>query len=64
MYEDLDKHWIVFTRQVIEALDRKEQDETQDEIIMRFPSRDQAEAFAEKRIKYIWDTENNSEKGA
>lgn len=63
-YEDLDKHWIVFTEAVIEALDCKEQDETQDEIIMRFPSRDQAESFVEKRINYIWDTENNSEKEA
>tara|TARA_R110002020_G_scaffold431123_3_gene641062 strand:+ start:855 stop:1043 length:189 start_codon:yes stop_codon:yes gene_type:complete len=50
-YEDLDKHWIVFGDHG-----------THNEIIMRFPSREQAEAFIEKRINYIWDTENNSEK--
>ena len=53
VYENLDKHWVVST-----------QDETRNEIIMRFPSRDQAEVFVEKRINYIWDAENNSEKGA
>ena len=50
-YEDLDKHWIVSTH-----------DETHDEIIMRFPTRDQAESFVESRINYTWDGENNSEK--
>jgi hypothetical protein len=48
-YEDLDKHWIV---------------STEHEIVMRFPSRDQAETFVESRINYTWDGENNSEKGA
>jgi len=46
-YEDLDKHWIV---------------STEDNIVMRFPSRSQAEAFVESRINYTWDGENNSEK--
>ena len=49
----LDKHWIVFGDHG-----------THDEIIMRFPSKEQAEVFVEKRINYIWDTENNSEKEA
>ena len=46
-YEDLDKHWIV---------------SNEHEIIMRFPSREQAETFVEKRYRFLWDTENNSEK--
>jgi len=50
-HENLDKHWIVYV-----------QHETHDEIIMRFPSRIQAESFVESRINYTWDGENNSEK--
>ena len=48
-YEDLDKHWIV---------------STEHEIVMRFPSRDQAESFVENRINFIGDGENNFENNA
>jgi len=52
-YEDLDKHWIVSCT-----------DGSYIKVVMRFPSRDQAESFVESRINYTCDGENNSEKEA
>ena len=49
-YEELDKHW-----QVIKDYDGKPM------IVHRFSSRDQAEAFVERRTA-VWGGENNSEK--
>tara|TARA_R100000908_G_C3683225_1_gene100872 strand:+ start:108 stop:284 length:177 start_codon:yes stop_codon:yes gene_type:complete len=52
-YEDLDKHWIVTCT-----------DGSYVKVIMRFPSRDQAESFVENRINLIGDGENNFENNA
>lgn len=52
-YEDLDKHWIVTCT-----------DGSYIKVIMRFPSRDQAESFVENRINLIGDGENNFENNA
>jgi hypothetical protein len=52
-YEDLDKHWIVSCT-----------DGSHIKVVMRFPSRDQAESFVENRINFIGDGENNFENNA
>ena len=50
-YEELDKHWLVIK-------DIK----GEHKIVMRFPSRDQAERYIEKRTVAWGRGENNSEK--
>ena len=57
-YEDLDKHWIVTRDSQSQLMDKT----FRHKIVMRFPSRSQAELFVEGRINYTWDGENNSEK--
>ena len=62
-YCEMDKHWIAMkTTKLIDESMGSTVTSTEDRVVMRFPSREQAEAFVEKRINYIWDTENNSEK--
>tara|TARA_R100000005_G_scaffold95912_1_gene79476 strand:+ start:6311 stop:6487 length:177 start_codon:yes stop_codon:yes gene_type:complete len=52
-YEQLDMHWIV-----------SEVEDGKSKIIIRCPSRDQAESFVEDRINWIGDGENNFENEA
>ena len=66
-YEDLDKHWIVScTHEKNECAKYEELFPAHKgyKIIMRFPSRDQAESFVENRINFIGDGENNFENNA
>tara|TARA_R110000824_G_scaffold195638_2_gene378498 strand:+ start:2181 stop:2384 length:204 start_codon:yes stop_codon:yes gene_type:complete len=58
IYENLDKHW-----QVWKMTDSTPTTNAEHRMVMRFPSRDQAEAFVERRI-IAWGGENNSEKEA